>query len=87
MMSLPQMVIHWLHTNDKDNVAKDGFLGMIDDNLKGNLKYKTWPKNYQNEYIKSLLEHNKEMYEKNPNFTLGQSIITLEQMTKRDFSL
>ena len=79
--------LHWLHTNDKDNVAKDGFLGMIDDNLKGNLKYKTWPKNYQNEYIKSLLEHNKEMYEKNPNFTLGQSIITLEQMTKRDFSL
>mgnify|MGYP003119668972 CR=1 FL=1 len=79
--------LHWLHTNDKDNKAEDGFLGMIDDNLKGNLKYKTWPKNYQNGYIKELLEHNKKKYEETKETSLAISIMTLEAMSNRDFSL
>jgi len=79
--------LHWLHTNDNDNVAEDGFLGMIDDNLKGDMKYKTWDKNYQNGYIKQLLEHNKKKYEEYPDMILAVSIMTLEAMTHKDFSL
>jgi hypothetical protein len=51
--------LHWLHKtpNSIGGDAKDGFLGMIDDNLDGNQKYKNWNCT-PNEYWKTIIEKN-----------------------------
>ena len=34
--------LHWLHPNDDENNAKDGFLGLIGDNLREPFKSMDW---------------------------------------------
>jgi hypothetical protein len=52
----------WLHKspNSTGGDAKDGFLGMTDDNLTGNQKYKNWNCT-PNEYWEMLADHNEKM--------------------------
>ena len=54
--------VQWLHKspNSTGGDAKDGFLGMTDDNLTGNQKYKNWNCT-PNEYWEMLVEHNEKM--------------------------
>jgi len=54
--------LHWLHPNDDENKAEDGFLGFIDDNLKEPYKSVNWKETHnvytQMDYWKLILEHN-----------------------------
>ena len=54
--------VQWLHKspNSTGGDAKDGFLGMTDDNLTGNQKFKNWNCT-PNEYWEMLAEHNEKM--------------------------
>jgi len=54
--------VQWLHKspNSTGGDAKNGFLGMTDDNLTGNQKYKNWNCT-PNEYWMMLAEHNEKM--------------------------
>jgi hypothetical protein len=54
--------VHWLHKspNSTGGDAKDGFLGMTDDNLTGNQKYKNWNCT-PNEYWEMIADHNEKM--------------------------
>jgi hypothetical protein len=51
--------LHWLHKtpHSTGGNAEDGFLGMMDDNLSGNQKYKTWNCT-PNEYWERIIDHN-----------------------------
>ena len=53
--------LHWLHPNDDENKATDGFLGFIDDNLKDEWKTLDWKKfgvNCQSDYWNKITVHN-----------------------------
>jgi hypothetical protein len=54
--------LHWLHKNphSKGGDAKDGFLGMIDDNLDSSTKFKNWDCT-PNEYWLMVAERNEAM--------------------------
>lgn len=56
--------LHWLHKtpHSAGGNAEDGFLGMIDDNLSGNQKYKTWNCT-PNEYWEMIITHNEILIE------------------------
>jgi len=54
--------LHWLHKNphSKGGDAKDGFLGMVDDNLDSSTKFKNWDCT-PNEYWLMVAERNEAM--------------------------
>ena len=58
--------LQWLHPNDDENMAKDGFLGVVDDNLVEPFKSMDWSPfvNDNSQYWKLLLDHNEDKVEK-----------------------
>ena len=53
--------LRWLHPNDKDNKAVDGFLGFNEDNSHKDWKNLNWPEygvKSQKDYWEKVLEHN-----------------------------
>ena len=54
--------LHWLHPNDDENNAKDGFLGLIGDNLREPFKSMDWTPfiKENSNYWKMLFEHNED---------------------------
>jgi hypothetical protein len=82
--------LHWLHKNPNSSGgdAKDGFLGLIDDNLEGNQKYKNWNCT-PNEYWKMVIEKNEEMLdtiEGTMKRKVQRSIDTLYEMIEIDLT-
>ena len=57
--------LQWLHPNDDENKAKDGFLGIVDDNLVEPLKSMDWTPYIDNNsnYWKLVLDHNEKKWE------------------------
>ena len=58
--------VQWLHPNDDENMAKDGFLGIVDDNLVEPLKSMDWTPYIDNNsnYWKHLLDFNEKKVDK-----------------------
>ena len=83
--------LQWLHKipHSTGGNAKDGFLGMTDDNLDGNQKLKNWNCG-PNEYWKMLAERNLEM-SNNLNDNVDKSLVdasinTIYQILKADLN-
>lgn len=79
--------LHWLHPNDDENMAKDGFLGVIDDNLVEPFKSMDWTPFIDNNgmYWKLLLEHNENKVDKLEGTLqkkVKKSIETLEYLSE-----
>lgn len=84
--------LHWLHKkpHGSGGDAKDGFLGLIDDNLNGNVKYKNWNFNSPSDYWIKIIERNEKAL---PTITdsklakkVKRSIETLEEMIEIDLT-
>jgi hypothetical protein len=82
--------LHWLHKtpHTKGGDAKDGFLGMIDDNLSSSTKFKNWDCT-PNEYWKMVIDKNEKMLD-NVEGTMKRkvqrSIDTLYEMVEIDLT-
>ena len=83
--------LHWLHKNPQTTGGKaaDGFLGMQDDNLVGNVKYKNW--NYKNpkEYWLHIIERNEselEVVDSSIGKKIKRSIATIEELMEIDLT-
>ena len=83
--------LHWLHKNPHSNGgnSKDGFLGLIDDNLDGNMKYKNWEIT-QSEYWKLIINRNNEELPKITDRSIAKKIeytnSILEEMIEIDLT-
>ena len=83
--------LQWLHKQPQESggLAIDGFLGMVDDNLIGNVKYKDWNQiTNQMVYWKLLAEHNMAMLDTMEDgldkTNLQNTIQTLTEMIEMD---
>jgi hypothetical protein len=84
--------LHWLHKkpHGAGGDAKDGFLGLVDDNLDGNVKYKNWNFKSPSDYWVKIIERNEKAL---PTITdsklakkVKRSIETLEEMLEIDLT-
>ena len=82
--------LQWLHPNDDENKAEDGFLGFEDDNLKEPWKSVNWKEVHnvytQMDYWKLVLEHNynrvESVEEEYTKKTIHKSIEAIEELTE-----
>ena len=80
--------LHWLHPNNDDNLADEGFIGMDSDNLKADYKHLNWDnvmgmdiedrgKSYWRLVWESNMTKHSEMEEGFDKMLLGQSLPVL----------
>ena len=85
--------LHWLHPNDDENMAKDGFLGILGDNLDKKFKNMDWTpyiKNNSN-YWKIIFDHNEDRVDELEDGSLkrkvNRSLDTLEWLSDVDLNV
>jgi len=81
--------LQWLHPNDDENKAEDGFLGFEDDNLKEPYKSVNWKEVHnvytQMDYWKLVLEHNYKLVDSVPGTdrkAIEKSIESIEELSQ-----
>tara|TARA_R100001463_G_scaffold60983_1_gene113670 strand:- start:295 stop:2151 length:1857 start_codon:yes stop_codon:yes gene_type:complete len=86
--------LHWLHPNDDENMAKDGFLGLYQDNLSPELKEMDWTPYIDNNstYWKLLLDRNQDKLKNIDKETtlykrISKSTETLELLSELDLNI
>lgn len=83
--------LHWLHKSPQltGGTAADGFLGMQDDNLVGNVKYKNWNYENPNQYWLDIIERNEaelEVVDSSIGKKIKRSIATIEELLEIDLT-
>ncbi len=84
--------LQWLHPNDDENKAKDGFLGIVDDNLVEPLKSMDWTPYIDNNsnYWKLVLEHNEKKWEQLDGTLkkkISMAMMVLEHLSNLDLNV
>ena len=90
--------LHWLHPNNDDNRAEEGFIGMISDNLKANYKHLNWDnimgmeiedrgKSYWRLVWESNIKKFSEMEDGFDKMHLGQSLPVLKKLSETELNV
>ena len=90
--------LHWLHPNNDDNLAEEGFIGMNSDNLKATYKHLNWDnvmgvdiENRGKSYWRLVWESNMTKHSKMEDgfdkMHLGQSLPVLKKLSETDLNV
>ena len=90
--------LHWLHPNNDDNLADEGFIGMDSDNLKAKYKHLNWDnvmgvdienrgKSYWRLVWESNITKHSEMEDGFDKMQLGQSLPVLKKLSETDLNV